>query len=40
MEQIQANRIIEMGIQLTSERSYDELLPKIIDCAMELTGCD
>lgn len=40
MEQMQANKILEIGIQLTSERNYDELLSKIIDCAMELTGCD
>lgn len=40
MEQIQAEKILEIGIQLTSERDYDELLSKIIDCAMELTNCD
>ncbi len=40
MEQLQANKILEIGIQLTSERDYDELLSKIIDCAMELTECD
>ncbi len=40
MEQIQAEKILEIGIQLTAERDYDELLSKIIDCAMELTGCD
>ena len=40
MEQEQAEKILEMGIQLTSERNYDELLAKIIDCAMETTNCD
>lgn len=40
MEQIQAEKILEIGIQLTVERDYDELLSKIIDCAMELTNCD
>lgn len=40
MEQGQAEKILEMGIQLTSERNYDELLAKIIDCAMEITNCD
>lgn len=40
MEQMQAEKILEIGIQLTAERDYDELLSKIIDCAMELTGCD
>ncbi|MBD5529668.1 MAG: GAF domain-containing protein [Lachnospiraceae bacterium] len=40
MVQMQAEKILEIGIQLTAERDYDELLSKIIDCAMELTGCD
>ena len=40
MEQIQAEKILEIGIQLTAERDYDELLSKIISCAMELTACD
>ena len=40
MEQGQAEKILEMGIQITSERNYDELLAKIIDCAMETTNCD
>ena len=40
MEQVQAEKILEIGIQLTVERDYDELLSKIIDCAMELTNCD
>ena len=31
MEQIQAEKILEIGIQLTVERDYDELLSKIID---------
>lgn len=40
MKQEQVDKILELGIQLTSERSYDELLAKIIDCAMELTDSD
>lgn len=40
MKQEQVDKIVEMGIQLTSERSFDELLAKIIDCAMELTDSD
>lgn len=40
MEQGQAEKILEMGIQLTSERNYEVLLAKIIDCAMETTNCD
>lgn len=40
MEQMQAEKILEIGIQLTAERDYDELLAKIIGCAMELTECD
>ena len=40
MEQIQAEKILEIGIQLTAERDYDELLSKIISCAMDLTNCD
>ena len=40
MKQIQAEKILEIGIQLTAERDYDELLSKIISCAMELTNCD
>lgn len=40
MDQIQAEKILEIGIQLTAERDYDELLSKIINCAMELTACD
>lgn len=40
MEREQAEKILEIGIQLTAERNFDELLAKIIDCAMELTDCD
>ena len=40
MEKLQADKILEIGIQLTAEHDYDRLLSKIIDCAMELTGCD
>lgn len=40
MDQGQTEKILEMGIQLTSERNYDELLARIIECAMEITNCD
>lgn len=40
MERIQADKILEIGILLTAERNYDELLSKIVDCAMELTQSD
>ena len=40
MEKLQADKILEIGIQLTAEHDYDKLLSKIIDCAMELTCCD
>lgn len=40
MEQTQIDKILEIGIQLTAERDYDELLAKIVDCAMELTQSD
>ena len=36
----QADKILEIGILLASERNYDELLSKIVDCAMELTRSD
>lgn len=40
MEQTQIDKILEIGIQLTAERNYDELLAKIVDCAMDLTRSD
>lgn len=40
MERLQAEKILEIGIQLTAEHDFDKLLSKIIDCAMELTHCD
>lgn len=40
MERTQVDKILEIGIQLTAERNYDELLAKIVDCAMDLTGSD
>lgn len=40
MERQLADKILETGIQLTAEHDFDRLLSKIIDCAMELTGCD
>lgn len=40
MEQMQADKILEIGILLAAERNYDELLSKIVDCAMDLTQSD
>lgn len=40
MERTQADKILEIGILLAAERNYDELLSKIVDCAMELTQSD
>ncbi len=40
MEQTQADKILEIGILLAAERNYDELLSKIVECAMELTQSD
>ncbi|MCM1326758.1 MAG: GAF domain-containing protein [Bacteroidales bacterium] len=40
MEQMQADKILETGILLAAERNYDELLSKIVDCAMDLTQSD
>lgn len=40
MERLHAEKILEIGIQLTAEHDYDKLLSKIIECAMELTHCD
>ncbi|MCM1111861.1 MAG: HD domain-containing protein [Muribaculum sp.] len=40
MERTQADKILEIGILLAAERNYDELLSKIVDCAMELTRSD
>ncbi len=40
MEQMQADKILEIGILLAAERNYDELLSKIVDCAMDLTASD
>ena len=40
MERLLAEKILEIAIQLTAEHDFDKLLSKIIDCAMELTGCD
>lgn len=39
-EPTQADKIMEIGILLSAERNYDELLSKIVDCAMELTRSD
>lgn len=40
LEQMQTDKILEIGIMLTSERNYDELLSKIVDCAMDMTHSD
>jgi len=40
MNQKIADRVLEIGIQLSAERDYDTLLTKIVDCAMEITNCD
>ena len=40
MEQMQTDKILEIGILLAAERNYDELLSKIINCAMDLTQSD
>ncbi len=40
MEQMQADKILEIGILLAAERNYDELLSKVVDCAMDLTNSD
>lgn len=40
MERMQTDKILEIGILLASERNYDELLSKIVNCAMELTNSD
>lgn len=40
MEQMQTDKILEIGILLAAERNYDDLLAKIVDCAMDLTKSD
>lgn len=40
MEQMQTDKILEIGIMLAAERNYDELLAKIVDCAMDMTHSD
>lgn len=40
MKQAQIDRILEIGILLAAERDYEELLSKIVDCAMDLTNSD
>lgn len=34
------NRILDIGITLAKERSYNHLLERILDVAMDMTGCD
>lgn len=40
MKQIPSDKLLEIGIELTGEHDFDELLSKIIDCAMDITECD
>lgn len=40
MDQNVLNEVLDMGIMLTAEKDYDELLSEIIDCAMKITHCD
>lgn len=40
MNQKMADKVLEIGIQLSAERDYGTLLTKIVDCAMEITNCD
>ena len=37
---LDVGKILEMSLALTSEQDYDEMLKKIISCAMELTNCE
>lgn len=37
---LDVGKILEMSLALTSEHDYDEILKKIITCAMELTNCE
>lgn len=40
MERTQIDKILEIGISLAAEHNYDDLLSKIVDCAMDLTRSD
>lgn len=37
---LDVNKILEMSITLTSEHDYNQILEKIVKCAMELTNCE
>lgn len=40
MTQENMNKILEIGVQLSSRRDINLLLEQILSCAMNLTGCD
>ncbi len=40
MTQENINKILEIGILLSSEHDVNRLLEQILSCAMELTHCD
>lgn len=40
MTQKDINKILEIGVQLSSQRDINRLLQAILSCAMELTRCD
>lgn len=37
---LDVNKILEMSITLTSEHDYNQILEKIVRCAMDLTNCE
>ncbi|MDE7221434.1 MAG: GAF domain-containing protein [Oscillospiraceae bacterium] len=40
MTQEQMRRVLEIGVQLSSERDLNTLLEEVLSCVMELTRCD
>lgn len=40
MNQENFKKILEIGVQLSSERDFNRLLERILSCMMELTNCD
>ena len=40
MTQENMKKILEIGVQLSSERDFNHLLEQILSCMMELTNCD
>lgn len=40
MREEDLNRILKIGVQLSSERNLTQLMERILDCAMALTHCD